>query len=187
MKVRPLILAALFAAVLSALARLAIPIPFSPVPVTGQMCGVFLAGAVLGSRLGSFSVLVYVLLGAFGLPVFAQGRAGPGVLLGPSGGYLAGFVLGTYASGRVLERRERPGYLTTAAAMALCLLVTYGAGVTQLALVLHLPPAKALGAGVLPFLPLDLAKIAIAAGVAVPVRRSLEAAHLLPTRSSGRR
>jgi len=178
-RARVLALPALFAAVISVLAQVSIPIPISPVPITGQMLGVFLAGAILGSRLGVLSILTYILLGAAGLPVFAQGRSGPAVILGPSGGYLTGFVLGTYLLGKVVERRSQPAYGRTAAGMALCLLATYAVGCTQLALVLHLSPSKALWAGVIPYLPLDLFKLALATAVAVPARRSLEAAGLL--------
>lgn len=179
-KPKSLVVAGLFAGIISVLAQISVPLPFSPVPVTGQTLGVFLAGAVLGSRLGALSVLVYLLLGACGLPVFAQGRAGAGVLLGPTGGYLAGFVLGAYLCGRILEKRQQAGYLTVAGAMLACLAVTYGAGAVWLATSLHLSPQRALWAGVIPFLPPDLLKLALAAALAVPVRRSLRAAGLSP-------
>ena len=181
MRTRSLTLPPIFAAVTSVLAQVSIPVPFSPVPITGQMLGVFLTGAILGSRLGTISVLTYILLGTVGLPVFAQGRSGPGVLLGPSGGYLTGFVAGTYLLGKIIERGKGPAaYGRTAAGMGLCLLVTYATGCTQLALVLNLAPSRALPVGVLPFLPLDLLKLALATALAVPVRRSLQAAGFLP-------
>jgi biotin transport system substrate-specific component len=178
MKLKQLILAGLFAGIIAILAQVSAPLPFSPVPVTGQTLGVFLAGAVLGSRPGALSVLVYLLLGACGLPVFAQGRAGAAVLLGPTGGYLAGFVLGAYLCGRILEKRRQAGYVTVAGAMLACLAVTYTAGAFWLAASLHLSPQRALWAGVIPFLPPDLLKLALAAALAVPVRRSLRAAGL---------
>ncbi|MBC7340392.1 MAG: biotin transporter BioY [Firmicutes bacterium] len=179
-KLKSLIVAGLFAGIISLLAQISIPLSFSPVPVTGQTLGVFLAGAVLGSRPGALSVLVYVLLGACGLPVFAQGRAGAGVLVGPTGGYLVGFVAGAYLCGRILEKRSQAGYLTVAGAMLVCLAVTYGAGVLWLAASLHLSLKAALGTGVIPFLPPDLLKLALAVALAVPVRRSLRAAGLSP-------
>ena len=87
MKTKSMILVALFAAITSVLALLpAIPLPFSPVPITFQVIGIFLAGAILGPRLGFLSQLVYLLLGSIGLPVFAGGSAGFSVILGPTGG-----------------------------------------------------------------------------------------------------
>ena len=87
---RSLALAGMMAALTAVLAYIRIPLPFSPVPVSAQTLAVMFAGALLGARLGAFSQLVYVLMGAVGLPVFAGGQGGPAVLAGPTGGYLIG-------------------------------------------------------------------------------------------------
>ncbi|MBC7336471.1 MAG: biotin transporter BioY, partial [Clostridia bacterium] len=100
--------------------------------------------------------------------------------VGPTGGYLAEFVLGAYLCGRILEKRSQAGYLTVAGAMLACLAVTYGAGVLWLATSLDMSPRRAPWAGVIPFLPPHLLKLALAAALAVPVRRSLRAAGLCP-------
>ncbi|MCB1035342.1 MAG: biotin transporter BioY, partial [Acidobacteria bacterium] len=86
-------------------AVLAFPFPGSPVPVTLQTLAVLLAGALLGSRNGELAVLLYILAGVLGLPVFARGASGIGVLLGPSGGYLLGFVGGAWLTGYLTPRR----------------------------------------------------------------------------------
>src|SRR5689334_20832837 len=85
-------------------ARVAIPLPFSPVPVTGQTFAVLLVGAALGRRRGAAAVIAYLAEGAAGLPVFAGPNAGPAVLLGPTGGYLFGFIPGAWLCGLLAER-----------------------------------------------------------------------------------
>jgi len=180
MKARSLVLAALCAALTGVLAQVTVPVPFSPVPFTGQMLGVFLTGSVLGRRLGVISVLSYVLLGVLGLPVFAGGTGGASALLGPNGGYLVGFVAGVYVLGLVVERGGEAGheYLRFAGAMLLCMVVTYLFGVVQLGLVMNLSLKEAVVAGALPFIPADVLKAVLAARVAVPVRRALRSAGL---------
>lgn len=181
MKTRSLVLAALCAALTGVLAQVAVPVPFSPVPFTGQMLGVFLTGAVLGRKLGVVSVLSYVLLGVLGLPVFARGMSGASVLLGPSGGYLVGFVAGVYVLGLVVERgaEDDSAYLRFTGGMLLCLMITYLFGLVQLGLVMNLSFKEALLAGAAPFIPADVVKALLAARVAVPVRRALRSAGLL--------
>ncbi|MEE8478480.1 MAG: biotin transporter BioY, partial [Candidatus Neomarinimicrobiota bacterium] len=78
--------------ILALLARLSIPVPFSPIPITGQTFGILFLGALLGSRLGMLSVIMYIMEGIIGIPVFAGGTAGFMYLLGPTGGYLIGFI-----------------------------------------------------------------------------------------------
>ncbi|WP_457632448.1 biotin transporter BioY [Oceanithermus desulfurans] len=86
------------------LAQVALPLPFTPVPVTLQTLGVLLVGAALGSRLGAQALGLYLAAGAAGLPVFAGGGAGVGWLAGPTGGYLLGFVAAAWLAGRLVER-----------------------------------------------------------------------------------
>jgi biotin transport system substrate-specific component len=86
------------------LAQVAIPLPFSPVPITGQTFAVLLVGVLLGSRRGGLGVLLYLLEGAAGLPFFAGGTAGLARLAGPTGGYLVGFVVAAIVVGLLAER-----------------------------------------------------------------------------------
>src|SRR5690625_5950727 len=90
-KLRLMIITALFAAIISVLAQVVIPLPFG-VPITGQTLAIGLAATILGSRLGTISTLLYLMIGAVGMPVFAQFTGGLGILIGPTGGFLVGFV-----------------------------------------------------------------------------------------------
>ncbi|GEM90109.1 biotin transporter BioY [Oceanithermus desulfurans] len=114
---------ALGAGFVALLAQVALPLPFTPVPVTLQTLGVLLAGAALGSRLGAQALLLYLAAGAAGLPVFAGGGAGVGWLAGPTGGYLLGFVAAAWLAGALVERfaadrRPLPAFLAMLAAGA---------------------------------------------------------------------
>jgi biotin transport system substrate-specific component len=143
------------------MAQVSIPLPFSPVPITGQTFAVLLVGAALGARRGAASLLLYLLEGAVGLPVFAGGTGGPAVLLGPTGGYLIGFVAAAWLvgalAGRGLDRRLPHALLAFLAGEAVIFLC--GAAV----LAVYVGPANALPLGVIPFIPGELIKIALAA------------------------
>ncbi|MGE5554560.1 MAG: biotin transporter BioY [Betaproteobacteria bacterium] len=157
---------ALLTAVISALAYVTVPIPLSPVPLSGQSFGVMLAGALLGPYLGPLAVLTYLLLGLAGLPVFAGGHAGPGVLFGPTGGYLWGFVAGSWVIGLLTDvRKKQPAWKTLLGIALGGIVVVYALGVSQFALVAGFSLRRALAVGVLPFLPGDLVKAAAAAAV----------------------
>lgn len=174
---RNLILSGLFAAMIALFAQLSIPLPFSPVPLTGQLFGVFLAGSILGGRWSAVSLLVYLLLGAVGLPVFHNFQGGLHMVLGPTGGYLWGFVLGGYLLGKIGERGK--SYITMAGGMLLCLAVVYTTGLAWLVFVSGLAIPQALLLGVLPFIPLDLVKLAAAAALGLQVRQRLRTAGLI--------
>ncbi|HEY8417313.1 MAG TPA: biotin transporter BioY [Limnochordales bacterium] len=180
---RQLVLAAMFAAVTSVLAYVRIPLPMSPVPITGQTFGMMLAGLLLGPRLGALSQAVYLLMGVAGLPVFAGGTAGLGVLVGPTGGYLWGHVAGAYVAGLVagpdpgvpagggpLPGRPGTGKMfgrSLVGAVLGGIVVVYSLGVVQLAMVTGMSWEAALMAGAVPFVPGDLLKAVAAAAVAV--------------------
>lgn len=182
MSTRDMAFTSLFAALMAVSAQLAIPI--GPVPVVLQVVFVLLAGMVLGSRLGPASIAVWVLLGVFGLPVFAQGKAGAAVLIGPTGGYIFSYFVCTYIVGYAAEHFELT-YKNVTLAMLAGLAVIYGMGLAGFMLsfqyVLHKPMAlaQALNLAVLPFLPLDLVKTAAAVYIGVRVRRALVKAGLI--------
>ncbi|MFN3762417.1 MAG: biotin transporter BioY [Anaerolineae bacterium] len=143
------------------MAQVAIPLPFTPVPVTGQTFGVLLVGALLGSRRGALSLVLYLLEGIAGLPVFAGGSSGPARLLGPTGGYLLGFVAGAWVTGWLCERGWDRRMPAAALAMLIGNLVIYLFGLPWLAT--FVGPEKALMMGLWPFIPGDLLKLALAA------------------------
>jgi biotin transport system substrate-specific component len=168
-RVYSMILAALMAGVTAALALVTVPLPFSPVPVTGQTFGVMLGGSLLGPRLGAISQAIYIALGVTGLPVFAGLMAGPGVLAGPTGGYLWAFVPGALSVGWLTGRR--PTFLRAlGATFAGGVIVVYLIGVIQLALVTGIGLEDAALLGALPFLPGDCLKAVAAAAVAARLR-----------------
>lgn len=141
-----------------------ISIPIGPVPFTMQTFAVLLVGMLLGSRLGSLTVLAYLAEGLAGLPVFAPSTApGPAAFLGPTGGYLVGFVAAAAVVGLLAERGWDRGRLTTVLAMVVGNLVIYTFGVGWLSTLIGFQPA--LANGVYPFLIGDAIKIALAVAV----------------------
>jgi len=150
------------ASLLTALAaRIAIPVPWSPVPITGQTFAVLLSGAVLGARRGFAAQLLYLAEGAAGLPVFAGGAAGAAVLLGPTGGYLLAFPFAAALTGALAAQGWDRRFVTTAAAMLLGSAVIFALGLALLSR--FIPSGRLLAAGLLPFLPGDLIKATLAA------------------------
>ncbi len=165
---RSLVYAGMFAALTAAGALFAIPI--SVVPITLQDLFTTLAGLLLGARMGALSQATYILVGLAGLPVFAGGKAGLGVLLGPTGGYLIGFVLGAFTIGKLAEiRRYPPVWWLFASALA-GHVVIYGVGITWLSFIAHISLKKATMVGLLPFLPGDVLKCIFAAIIARKIK-----------------
>jgi biotin transport system substrate-specific component len=161
----------LMAALTAAASQVSIPLPFTPVPFTLQPMIVLLGGAALGARLGLASQIVYLAAGIAGLPVFAASPVlPPGVLrlLGPTGGYLMAYPIAACVAGALAERGFDRRYFTSVLAMAAGLGVIFAGGVTWLALFAQ-PAAPgfdaALRTGLYPFLPADLLKVCLAAGV----------------------
>lgn len=165
-ELRKMVFASLFAAMIAAGAYIKIPLPFSPVPVTMQPLFVFLAGSMLKSKWGTLSVLIYTLLGIAGLPVFAGGASGLGVILGPTGGYIIGFIIAAFVIGHLSEKSGKNDYLSNIFYIGIGLVIVYVLGVAQLAIVAKLDLLQAIAAGMLPFIPGDILKLAIAAHIA---------------------
>ena len=141
-------------------AQVRIPLPFSPVPVTGQTFAVLLVAAALG-RLGFASALAYLAEGAFGMPVFAGGTSGPAALGGPTGGYLVGFVVAAAIVGALAERGWDRRPQRAVLAMLFGEIAIYACGLAWLAR--FALPVPLLDAGLTPFIPGDLFKIVLAA------------------------
>jgi biotin transport system substrate-specific component len=142
-------------------AQITIPLPFTPVPITGQSFSVLLIGIIFGSRLGAATALAYLCEGAVGLPFFAQGAGGVGVFAGPTGGYLIGFVFAAFLAGWFAERKWDRKVLTAGLVMFLSSFVIFAFGVIWLSVFIGFPRAVELG--FLPFLPGDIIKTFFAA------------------------
>lgn len=167
---------ALLAALLAASA--AVAIPFGAVPVTLQVFVVVLIALVVPRNWALLAVGTYLLVGAAGMPVFSGLRGGLGVLTGPTGGYLLGFLVGAPAGAWVRERLGRSVESVTAvdaAAGAATIVIVYLLGWAQLMLVAGMEPVGALVAGVAPFIVPDGLKAAAAVGIAPIVRRAIDA------------
>ena len=168
---------ALMAALMCILGPMAIPI--GPVPVTLTNLVIYLAVYLLGLKGAAVSYVVYLLLGAVGLPVFSGFQGGLGKLAGPTGGYLVGFVLMVLICGFALERfHARP--VPTMIGMAAGTLVAYLFGTVWFVFQMQCAVWHALTICVLPFIPFDLAKIVIATGLGKAIRAALVKGHLLP-------
>ena len=138
-------------------------IPLYPVPVTGQTLVVLLIGMTYGPRLGGITMAAYLFEGALGLPVFAGGAAGAAVLMGPTGGYLFGFLLAGVSMGYLAERGMGRTVVSTISAMVIGNFVIYLCGAFWLANFIGF--SQAIAAGVLPFLYGDALKLVVAAGL----------------------
>jgi len=143
-------------------AQIAIPLPFTPVPLTLQTFAVLLAGAALGSLRGVASMGLYALMGVVGVPWFAEGSSGYSTA---SFGYILGFILAAFIVGRLAERGASTTSIQSAALMVIGNLAIYAVGVTWLKFAIDSSWATALSLGVVPFLIGDAIKIALAAGL----------------------
>jgi len=154
-----------FVALTAAGAYIRIPLPFTPVPITLQTFFVILAGAMLGKKLGLISQFSYLLVGIFGLPVFTGGLYGFARLMGPTGGYLLGFILAAYVVGTLLGNEQEHCFVKIVGSMFLGLLVLFATGTIWLSVLLHISLAQAFMLGVLPFIAGDVVKLMAAATI----------------------
>ncbi len=150
----------------ASVAQITIPVPFSPVPITGQTFAVLLIGMVLGPKRGALSLLLYLFEGGVGLPFFAGGRAGLAVIVGPTGGYLLGFIAAAWIVGKLAQWGMDRNIITTFLAFLIGSSVIYLFGVVWLSAFVGFP--QAVQVGMLPFLIGDLLK-ALLAGAAMPL------------------
>jgi biotin transport system substrate-specific component len=158
-----ILLGSLFVALM---ARVEIPLPGSPVPITGQTFGVLLVAAALGSKRGAASMALYLAEGAIGLPFFSGGASGIEVIIGATGGYLTGFIVAAYVIGLLAERGLERSFRTSLIPFLAGTVIIYVCGVAWLAVVLK-SLGDALTFGLLPFLIVDTIKL-VAAALALP-------------------
>jgi biotin transport system substrate-specific component len=144
-------------------AQVSISLPFTPVPVTGQTFAVVLVGAALGSLRGMLSLLVYLVVGLVGAPVYSDGDSGWTIVHGATGGYLLGFILAAWLTGRLAERRWDRHFSTSVSAMLSGNVVIYLIGLPWLAHTLHTGLNRTLELGLYPFVLGDVLKLYLAA------------------------
>ncbi|MGW7354785.1 biotin transporter BioY [Streptomyces sp. NPDC054784] len=149
------------AALTGVAAQIAVPVPGSPVPVTGQTFAALLVGASLGARRGLASMALYAVAGVAGMPWFSEGATGAAM---PSFGYILGMLLAATVVGALARRGGDRGVLRTAGTMAVGMAVTYAVGVPYLAFAADLSAGEAIADGLVPFLVGDALKAALAMG-----------------------
>jgi biotin transport system substrate-specific component len=167
---------AMMAALIAVFSWASLPLPFSPVPLTLQTLAVLVAGGLLGKAWGPASVALFLLLGVVGLPVFHGGASGPGVLAGPTGGFLLGFVPAVFIMGLSADLARGVGKLGVALLAGGAMLasaVLYASGVPWLAWVTGMGLREAIVLGLLPYLAGDIVKAAAAVALIRAVNLAL--------------
>ncbi|QOX65962.1 biotin transporter BioY [Anoxybacterium hadale] len=173
-----LTLISLMTAVICILGPLSLPIPISPVPISLTNLAIYFAVVILGWKNGTISYLVYLFIGFAGMPVFSNFTAGPAKLLGPTGGYLIGFIFMALIAGFFVEKFPDRIYMYMVG-MALGTYVTYILGTGWLAWQANLDLKAALFAGVIPYIPGDIIKMIIAAIFGTTIRKRIKKAGYL--------
>lgn len=163
---------ALFATLIAVSGYISIPLPFSTVPVTAQTLAVMLAGSLLPTRKAALSIIVFLLMGAVGLPVFSGGASGLGIIVGKTGGYLIGFLFGAITTS--LIRGKRAGFWRFFAAnLTGGIIIVYIFGAIWLSFVTKMSMWNAFIFGVLPFIPGDIVKSVVASALAVRLEKHM--------------
>ena len=157
------VLVVAFGTLMGLVAQISIPLPFTPVSITGQTFGVLLTGAALGSRRACVAMLVYLAEGLGGLPVFALGHSSPAALLAPSGGYLLSFPFAAFAVGFLAERAFDRTFWRAVVAMVLGDMIIFAIGLPWLGHFVGI--GKAVPLGLIPFIPGEIVKLLVAAAV----------------------
>ncbi|PWL52559.1 MAG: biotin transporter BioY [Clostridium cadaveris] len=171
LKTKTLVNISLLAAITAVLSQIALPIPFTPVPINLATLGVFLCGSILGAKYGALSQIVYVLLGLIGLPVFSGFSSGAGILMGPTGGYIIGYVFVALCTGLLTDKLPKK-FSYYIVSMAIGLMVCYAFGTVWFMYLTKASLGKALTACIIPFIPRDIFKIIVASIVTARLRKS---------------
>lgn len=170
LRVQDILNVTLFSALTAIGALIHIPLPL--VPITLQTLFTYMAGALLGGYLGALSQLIYVLMGVAGIPIFAKGSAGIYALVGPTGGYLVGFIPGAFTIGKLAEMKK-PSFRWLLICMIAGTVVIYVFGILQLMNWMRIGVNEAILIGVLPFAVGDALKMLAAAYMSIRIRQVL--------------
>jgi len=180
-KLQMLIVTALFTAIIGVLAQVTIPLPL--VPITGQTLAIGLAATILGSRYGTLSSILYLIIGAIGIPVFSQMSAGLGVIFGPTGGFIVGFIPTTFVIGLYLEKTKFT-VVNAFIANVIGMFITLVIGTTWLKIAASLSWSGAFIGGFAPFLVPGFIKAFLAGWIGILIRNRLQSANILMTPST---
>ena len=183
-KTKALILVAMCTSIICLLAQVTIPLPL--IPITGQTLAIGIVATILGSKQSSITVFVYLTLGLIGLPVFSHFTSGFGILFGPTGGYLLGFLPTAYLIGLWLEKTSYT-YIQAFIANMIGMCITLIFGAVWLKLITEISWYEAGVTGILPFLPVGIIKAFLAAWFGIAIRQRLNSARLLPDHAQSKR
>ena len=172
-QIKTIAIVGLMTALICVLGPLSVPLPFSPVPISLTNLAIYFTIYVIGTKRGTLSYLIYLLIGFIGLPVFSAFTGGPGKLLGPTGGYLIGFIFMALICGFFIEKWPAKLHLHFIG-MVLGTAVCYVFGTVWLAYQAGMSFSAALAAGVIPFIPGDLVKIVISMLLGPQVNKKLK-------------
>lgn len=164
--VKKLYLAIGMACFTGAVAQIYIPLPFTPVPITGQVLGALMSGVVCGGAFGAVSQLIYVALGIIGLPWFAGATGGFHIITSPTMGYLVGFIVSAFLIGKLTDRKiGNRKFLPQLGLMIIGVVIIYSFGALGLAIAIRSGLWETIVKGVIPFIVADMIKSCIAAGI----------------------
>ncbi|HHW57046.1 MAG TPA: biotin transporter BioY [Clostridia bacterium] len=169
-KTKDMILASLFAAITFIMGLVKIPLPFSPVPITGQTFAVMLAGGLLNPITAFLSLFIFDLLGIIGIPVFSGMTGGLNVIVGPKGGYILSWPFAAFLTSLILKNKRVNFINVFITYLLFGIIFVYILGITQLFLVTGMSYKTAFLVGALPFIPGDLIKAAIASYLTLKLR-----------------
>ncbi len=158
MKTKKLVYCALFSVIIGIMSQISIPV--QPVPVNMGIFAVLLAGGILGKKDGTLSVAVYILLGIAGVPVFSGFRGGLIAIAGPTGGYIAGYLIVAFITGVVCDRTEKLKYIILF--LGISVVLCYALGTVWYCFVMKSSIVTALTLCVFPFIPGDIVKVVLA-------------------------
>lgn len=164
-----LVLCALFAALTAVFAQIAFDI--GPIPINFALLSIFIAGGLLGAKFGTLSIIVYVLLGAFGVPVFSHFSGGFAIIAGPTGGYIIGYIATAFLTGLLSSKIKGKNFIVLPIAMIVGLVACYAFGTAWYMIGTKVSLWQALGWCVFPFLPGDAIKIAVATIIVTKLKK----------------
>jgi|SRR6056297_611891 len=170
-KIKDTSLISLFAGLIAVSSYLVIPLPFSPVPITAQTIIIMLAGTFLKPIKALTSVGIFIFLGIAGLPVFSKGQSGLGVIAGPTGGYLIGFLFAVYIISILVNKKHN--FKNLLITFNLGTVIIYFFGVSWLSISLNISLKKAIITGFIPFIPGDIIKIIFTALLAKKLKKHI--------------
>lgn len=170
LSIREITFIAMATALMAIFSQISIPLPFTAVPITMQVFGVVVIAIVLEEKISAVAMLIFILLGAIGIPVFSNLSGGISVLVGPTGGYIWGFILMAFIIGYAAARKNKELLFL---ATYISLIIDYLFGVFQLKIVLGLSMEKALMVGAYPFIVKDIIVVALAVVIALMVKKNL--------------